>query len=81
MSNYFSNAGFHQEFLNEIKEEIRRNSKAPFVRNFRQNYVDGKMPFYALIELFSFGTLFKFLRNMFRWQRKPWEVQVRQWLI
>lgn len=79
MSNYFSNkygllgyedaenfadAGFHKEFLNEIKEEVNRNKKAPFVRNFRENYVDGKIPFYALIELFSFGTLSKFFKNM-----------------
>ncbi|MEQ8175854.1 MAG: Abi family protein [Syntrophomonadaceae bacterium] len=79
LSNYFSNkygllghenaanfadANFHKEFLNEIDEEIDRNKKAPFVRNFRQNYVDGKIPFYALIELFSFGTLSKFFKNM-----------------
>lgn len=52
----FVDADFHQEFLDEIKEETGRNSKAPFVRNFRQNYLNG---FYALIELFSFGTLLK----------------------
>ena len=60
----FSNADYHKEFLNSIQEEITRNSKAPFVKNFRENYTDGKIPFYALVELFSFGTLSKFYKNM-----------------
>lgn len=60
----FYNADYHKEFLNSIQEEIARNSKAPFVKNFRENYTDGKIPFYALVELFSFGTLSKFYKNM-----------------
>ena len=34
------------------------------MKNFKNNYVDGKIPFYALVELFSFGTLSKFYKNM-----------------
>lgn len=60
----FNNPGYHKDFLNDINEEIDRNSKSPFVKNFRNNYVDGKLPFYALVELFSFGTLSKFYKNM-----------------
>lgn len=60
----FSNADYHKEFLISIQDEIERNSKAPFVKNFQENYTDGKIPFYALIELFSFGTLSKFYKNM-----------------
>ncbi len=60
----FANPEYHQEFLEDIKQEIKRNSKSPFVRNFRENYVDGKIPMYALVELFSFGTLSKFFKNM-----------------
>lgn len=60
----FTNADYHNEFLNSINDEIARNSKAPFVKNFQENYTDGKIPFYALIELFSFGTLSKFYKNM-----------------
>ena len=48
----------------DIEEEIRRNSKAPFVKNFRDNYEGGKLPIYALVEVFSFGTLSKFYKNM-----------------
>ena len=60
----FRSPEFHREFLNDIEQEIHRNAKSPFVRNFRQNYVDGKIPMYALVELFSFGTLSKFFKNM-----------------
>lgn len=60
----FANAIYHADFLDDIKREVDRNSKSPFVRNFRLNYIDGKIPMYALVELFSFGTLSKFFKNM-----------------
>ena len=43
---------------------MRRNGKAPFVKNFHENYEGGKVPFYAMVELLSFGTLSKFFKNM-----------------
>lgn len=66
----FANEKYHAEFLNDIKEEIRRNSKAPFVRNFRENYEGGNLPIYALVEVFSFGTLSKFYKNMHNRDKK-----------
>ena len=60
----FINPEYHQAFLEDIEEEIRRNSKAPFVKNFRDNYEGGNLPIYALVEVFSFGTLSKFYKNM-----------------
>jgi abortive infection bacteriophage resistance protein len=51
-------------FHDDIKMEIMRNSRSPFVRNFRSNYIDGNVPLYALVELMSFGTLSKFYKNM-----------------
>lgn len=63
-ANNFESADYHLHFLNEINSEIERNSKAPFVKNFRNNYETDKIPLYALIELFSFGTLSKFYKNM-----------------
>ncbi len=60
----FSNPDYHKEFLDDIENEISRNSKAPFVKNFKNNYADSKIPFYALVELFSLGTLSKFYKNM-----------------
>lgn len=60
----FANEKYHTDFLEDIAHEVARNSKSPFVRNFQSNYVDGKIPMYALVELFSFGTLSKFFKNM-----------------
>lgn len=62
--NNFVDKKYHRAFLEDIEQEIRRNSKAPFVRNFRDNYIGGKLPIYALVEVFSFGTLSKFYKNM-----------------
>lgn len=63
-ANNFVRKEYHAEFLADIKEEIRRNSRAPFVRNFLENYEGGTLPIYALVEIFSFGTLSKFYKNM-----------------
>ena len=38
----FTDRKYHEEFLRDIEEEIGRNSKAPFVRNFRENYKGGE---------------------------------------
>lgn len=66
----FENSEYHSEFLNEIEDELRRNYKTPFVKNFRNNYEDSKLPLYALIEVFSFGTLSKFYKNMISSDKK-----------
>ena len=63
-STNFVNEEYHNVFLVDIEEEVRRNSKAPFVRNFKNNYEDGNLPIYALVEVFSFGALSKFYKNM-----------------
>ena len=63
-STNFANPEYHSEFLDDINLEIGRNFNSPFVKNFRDNYIDGSIPLYALVELFSFGTLSKFFKNM-----------------
>lgn len=63
-SNNFANIYYHKLFIEDIREEVKRNSKAPFVKNFRENYEGGELPIYALVEIFSFGTLSKFYKNM-----------------
>ncbi len=60
----FINSDYHKEFLEDIQNDIFRNSRAPFIKNFKNNYSDGKIPLYALVEIFSFGTLSKFYKNM-----------------
>ena len=59
----FRVATYHETFLKELDAEIKRNSKVPFVRNYLDNY-DGNLPFYAVVELLSFGSLSKFFKNM-----------------
>lgn len=60
----FTDAIHHNELLDDIQKEVARNIKAPFVKNFLYNYEGGKIPLYALVELFSFGTLSKFYKNL-----------------
>ena len=60
----FADKKYHNMFIEDVKEEVRRNSKAPFVKNFHENYVGGNLPIYDLVEVFSFGTLSKFYKNM-----------------
>lgn len=66
----FINPGYHEALLRDIEEEIKRNAKAPFVRNFRENYEGGNLPVYALMEVLSFGTLSKFYKNMLNPDKK-----------
>lgn len=54
----------YDSFLDDIQSEVDRNYRAPYIQNFRKNYVDGAIPFYALVEVFSFGTLSKYFKNM-----------------
>lgn len=53
-----------EKFLTEINGEINRNSRSPFIKNFRDNYESGQIPFYALTEIMSFGMLSKFFKNL-----------------
>lgn len=60
----FDNESYYNDFIDDIKIELERNEKSPFVKNFKDNYENGELPLYALIELFSFGLLSKFYKNM-----------------
>ncbi len=60
----FTDAAHHAAFLWDVESETFRNKNAPFVKNFLNNYENGDIPFYALVEILSFGTLSKFYKNM-----------------
>ncbi len=80
VSNYFSlkygsleyknldNIGKHKDryldTISELEREIKRNRRTPFIRNFRNNYENGAIPFYAAVEVSSFGTLSKIYKNL-----------------
>lgn len=54
----------HNDFLEDIRREIAYNSNSPFVKNFHENYSGGQLPFYALLEVITFGTLSKLFQNL-----------------
>ena len=55
---------YPDNFSSDISDEIRRNYRSPFIRNFQENYENGSIPFYAITEILSFGTLSKFFKNL-----------------
>lgn len=63
LSNY-KKKNFQKSTLKELEREIKRNKKSPFIHNFEKNYECGEIPFYAAIEVASFGTLSKMYKNM-----------------
>ncbi len=63
-SSNFKDEARHKKFLADLEVEIERNKKSAFVKNFRENYEGGDLPFYAVVELCSFGMLSKFFKNM-----------------
>ncbi len=44
--------------------------RVPFIYNFKNNYIDGDIPLYALVEIISFGTLSKLFKNMHNADKK-----------
>ena len=64
INNFDVSIDIYKPFCDDMLKELLRNAKSPFVINFRNNYKGGKIPLYALVELFSFGTLSKFYKNM-----------------
>ncbi len=63
ISNY-KKKNYQISTLKELEKEIKRNKKSPFIQNFKENYEGGEIPFYAAIEVASFGTLSKMYKNM-----------------
>ena len=65
----FSDERF-QAFCDDVQKEINRNARTPFIKNFRSNHTDGKIPLYALVEILSFGTLSKLYKAMKKEDKK-----------
>lgn len=63
-SDTFENKQHYRKFISEVKDSIRRNKHSPFIKNFQTNYIDGKIPFYALVEILSFGAISKMYKNL-----------------
>ena len=60
----FKNEEYYDKFMEDVDEEVKRNFRAPFVKNFQNNYEKRDLPIYALVEICSFGTLSKLYKNL-----------------
>ena len=69
-SSNFDEAASYSELYNKIYQCLAQSKDSPIVKNFRNNYVEGKVPLYAAIELFTFGTLALFYSSMKTEDRK-----------
>jgi len=68
--NNFIYPDYHRELYYDIEDELVRNRKSPFVKNFTTQYDVEDLPFYALTELFSFSSISKFYKNMLNPDKK-----------
>ena len=60
----FDEAASYSELSNKMDQCLTQSKDSPIVKNFRHNYVEGKVPLYAAIEIFTFGTLALFYSSM-----------------
>lgn len=63
-------ASYPDKLEQDLEREIKRNFRTPFIRNYKENYVNGDIPMYALVEILSFGMLSKFYKNMHNSDKK-----------
>lgn len=60
----FINDKFHADFLNKLKDELRKGQTSElFIRHHFERY-NGKFPIWVAIEVISFGSLSKLYRNL-----------------
>ena len=53
----FTDEAYYNQFIEDVNAELCRNARAPFIRNYRENYEGGQPPFYAIVEICSFATI------------------------
>lgn len=59
----------HAKLMEQLANEIERNSDLPFVKHHIQNY-DGKFPLWVAIELFTLGNTSQFYSQMYTSDQK-----------
>ena len=65
----FQNEDWHEKFILEFNQTVKKNSKALFIKHHLENY-NGRFPVWVAVEVFSFGMLSKFYANMKSEDRK-----------
>ena len=68
-SGNFENEDWHERFIVEFNQTVRKNNKALFIKHHLENY-NGRFPVWVAVEVFSFGMLSKFYSNMKSEDRK-----------
>jgi abortive infection bacteriophage resistance protein len=63
VANYRPNGHDHARFEDQIKAEIKKNNKIPFVHHHNQKY-GGQFPLWVVVELFTFGMLSRFYADL-----------------
>ena len=53
-----------EDLEDKIERCLYQSKDSPIVKNFKNNYVGGKVPLYAAAEVFTFGTLALFYKSM-----------------
>ena len=53
----------HEMFCKKLTKSIHNNIKVPFVKHHLNHY-DGQFPFWVAVNLFTFGMLYSFFKNM-----------------
>ena len=66
----FRDKHYHRLFLQELHRETSRSSRSVIVQNFQEHYKGGKLPFYAVAEIISFGAMSKFYKNLLPQDKK-----------
>lgn len=66
----FDEDASYSELSTKIDQCLTQAKDSPIIKNFRHNYADGKVPLYAAIEIFTFGTLALFYSSMKKEDRK-----------
>ena len=59
----FDNEDYHVNLMAALETELERNANNPSIRHYNNEYC-GVFPLYVCIEVFSFGMLSKFYKNM-----------------
>jgi len=62
-SNFDEDAS-HSSLKARINTGYELSKESPIIKNFQENYKDSKVPLYAGIEVFTFGTLARFYKAM-----------------
>ena len=62
-SNFDPAASFN-ELEAKINQCLSQSEQSPIIQHFQNEYIDGKVPLYAAVEVFTFGALAKFYSSM-----------------